>query len=579
VDEVTADDLATYVYTDSTSYETDLYNVQDHSTGEGTINHVTVYFRFANATAAAGDGITHAIAYEGDGGDGYLKTVEITTDGQITEPVIDTLEFDPVDGHTPNIIHISGNVYAIAYRGEGGSGGDGYLKTVEITTDGQITEPVIDTLEFDPVLGYDPNIIHVSGNVYAIAYQGDSDDGFLKTVEIALNGQITDTVIDSLEFDPVDGHDPNIIHVSGNVYAIAYEGSGTDGFLKTVEIATNGQITDTVIDTLEFETELCYSPNIIHVSGNVYAMTYGGPNEDGFVKTVEIATNGQITDAVIDTLEFDTDRGLEPNMLHISGSVYAIAYRGTSGSDGFVKTIEIATNGQITDTVIDSLEFDTLLGMTPNIISVSDGGDEEDYVYARAVIKTHDTVYTGDEESTTSGFVTESYQWTTNPYTSSAWTWDEIDDLQAGVDLKTADASDSAACTQVYVVVNYGYGELEGCGDVPTGNLFEITPNTCYTGDLLIEVYLTNVAALKKAYAYLNIKLYLEDSEESGLTPDYQVLSLDNGVARFNLDNYAGETKTLSVVGGSYCLISSNSAEWDEGWSITPEFYSEVTQR
>jgi len=36
-------------------------------------------------------------------------------------------------------------------------------------------------------------------------------------------------------------------------YAIAYSGDGHDGFLKTVEISTNGIITNTVIDTLEFD--------------------------------------------------------------------------------------------------------------------------------------------------------------------------------------------------------------------------------------------------------------------------------------------------------------------------------------
>ena len=40
----------------------------------------------------------------------------------------------------------------------------------------------------------------------------------------------------------------------GNVYSIAYIGSGSDGFLKTFERGTDGQITDTVIDTLEIST-------------------------------------------------------------------------------------------------------------------------------------------------------------------------------------------------------------------------------------------------------------------------------------------------------------------------------------
>lgn len=96
---------------------------------------------------------------------------------------------------------------------------------------------ITETAEFDAIKGKTPDIIHVSGDVYAIAYSGDGDDGTLKTVEIAANGQITDLPY-TLEFDPAKGKDPNIIHISGNVYAIAYSGDGDDGYVKTVRIVT-----------------------------------------------------------------------------------------------------------------------------------------------------------------------------------------------------------------------------------------------------------------------------------------------------------------------------------------------------
>jgi type II secretory pathway pseudopilin PulG len=309
------------------------------------------------------NGDVFAIAYRGTNGDGFLKTVEIATDGQITNTVIDTLEFDTSNGYEPSIIHVDGNVYAIAYSGPGS---DGYLKTIEIATDGQITNTVIDTLAFDTSDGYEPSIIHVDGNVFAIAYRGTDEDGFLKTAEIATDGQITNTVIDTLEFDTSNGYEPSIIHVDGNVYAIAYSGPGSDGYLKTIEIATDGQITNTVIDTLAFDTSDGYEPSIIHVDGNVFAIAYRGTNEDGFLKTVEIATDGQITGTVIDTLEFDTAYGYDPDIINVGGDIYAIAY---AGNKGYLTTVEVATDGQITGTVIDSSEFDNN-GNEPSIIHV-----------------------------------------------------------------------------------------------------------------------------------------------------------------------------------------------------------------
>ena len=82
------------------------------------------------------------------------------------------------------------------------------------------------------------------------------------------------------------------------------------------------------------------------------------------------------------------------------------------------------------------------------------------------------------------------------------------------------------------------------CGEVPTGDLFDITPSAAYTGDVLVDVYLTNAANLTSAYKYLNMKLYLEGSEEAGETPDYQVLSLQNGRASFCLSGLTSSSKS-----------------------------------
>ncbi len=206
-----------------------------------------------------------------------------------------------------------------------------------------------DTFKFDNVRCYEPDIIHVSGKIYAIAYRGESDDGYLKTVEIADNGDITDTVIDTLEFDTDKCYEPNIIHVSGNIYAIAYQGENDDAFLKTVQIADNGDINDTAIDNFEFDTDKGYEFNIIHVSGNIFAITYRSENNLDFLLTEEIADNGNITDTIIDNAAFEADKGYEPDIIRVSGTtVYAIAYRGPN-THGFVKTVQIVDNGDIID--------------------------------------------------------------------------------------------------------------------------------------------------------------------------------------------------------------------------------------
>lgn len=121
--------------------------------------------------------------------------------------------------------------------------------------------------------------------------------------------------------------------------------------------------------------------------------------------------------------------------------------------------------------------------------------------------------------------------------------------------------------------------ENKTCGEVPTGNLFIITPNTAYTDDLVAKVYLTNTGNLTKAYQSLNMELYLEGSVEAGEMPNYRVLSIQNGMATFKIEGDGSGNQILSVTGGDYTLTSREPQEWEVDWTVTPELYCEVTQR
>jgi hypothetical protein len=318
----------------------------------------------------AGD--VYVIAYGDWNNDGWVKTVNIDADGIIADTAIDVLEFDNRDGYTPDIIHVSGNTYAIAYRS---SGNDGFIKTVSIAASGDISNSVIDALEFDNRNCYEPRIIQVSGSVYAIAYRGSGNDGFVKTVQIAANGYISNYVIDTLEFDNRNGYEPDIIQASSNVFAIAYRGSSNDGFIKTISIAASGNIGNSIIDIYEFNPHDCYYPNIINVSGDVFAISYTGsstPNGDwwgGILTTVSIAVNGTITKSTIDEIVFDADAGDYSDMVYVDSNVYAIVYTG-GNSRGTMKTVSIAADGTITDTVTDTLVFENNSGFYPAITGI-----------------------------------------------------------------------------------------------------------------------------------------------------------------------------------------------------------------
>lgn len=318
-------------------------------------------------------GDIYAVTFADWYGSGWVATIEVNDDGMITARLLDALEFDNHRCQWSNIIHVSGDIYAIAYRGQGN---DGFVTTVSIAADGNIGRRTIDSLEFDKSNCVYPVIINVSGSTFAIAYEGSGGDGFIKTITIYTDGEIANGTIDTLEFDTRDGHEPDMIHVDGNIFAVAYKGRGSDGSIITVDIAPDGEINNRVVDTFEFNTNSCYYPAIAHVYGNVFAISYTGAspmNGDwwgGILTTVEIRPDGNIANSIIDEIVFDSSSGDYSDIILVGGGVFGIVYTGQS-SDGWLTTVMIDNDGAITEEILDTLEFDTRTGFYPAIIHIN----------------------------------------------------------------------------------------------------------------------------------------------------------------------------------------------------------------
>ncbi|MCP4704748.1 MAG: prepilin-type N-terminal cleavage/methylation domain-containing protein [candidate division Zixibacteria bacterium] len=63
--------------------------------------------------------------------------------------------------------------------------------------------------------------------------------------------------------------------------------------------------------------------------------------------------------------------------------------------------------------------------------------------------------YNGTAQGLTTSYVDYLHSWTTNPNTSSAWTWSDINNLEAGVSIKGQNSGKPAYCTQVWIMVYY----------------------------------------------------------------------------------------------------------------------------
>jgi len=113
----------------------------------------------------------------------------------------------------------------------------------------------------------------------------------------------------------------------------------------------------------------------------------------------------------------------------------------------------------------------------------------------------------------------------------------------------------------------------------PSGTLFNVAPDTNYTGDLVVRVSLVNAGALSRYYSHSNMMLEFIDSDN--LTADEQgiaqLLNLGNAVVEFTWINNTGTPPyKVELTGGSYRLHSWKSLT---GGSVQPQIWCEVIQR
>lgn len=339
---------------------------------EGDIGAVIAELEFEAGVATSPKllhvlGDIFAIAYTGPDGDGWIVTVDIDSAGSITDPVVAAFEFEAGAAYQIDFIKVTNGVFAVVYKD---AVNDGWIKTVAIDAAGVISLTGMDSFEFETGECNNPCWVKVAGNIFAIAYRNASLYGRVVSVSISDAGAIGDPVLSSLNFETVRGIDPHIIHVTGDIYAIVYQGVDDDGWIVAVDIDSSGAITDPAAAAFEFETTDVGNCRILQIAAGIYVIAFKNAASDGDLTTVSIDSAGVVGDPVLDDQEFDGVGGAEPSIIHVSGDFFAIAYRGSAGL-GQLKTWEISAAGTIAALKQDELTFDATYGAYPTILHVS----------------------------------------------------------------------------------------------------------------------------------------------------------------------------------------------------------------
>ena len=164
----------------------------------------------------------------------------------------------------------------------------------------------IASLEHDVRQGQYNSLVQVDSDTYALAYEGKDKDGFISTFTISSDGSSI-VEVDTLEHDIFNGQYNSLVQVDSDTYALAYAGTNDDGFISTFTIDSEGVITpiqiqnhantDTVDDVANVEHDMVHGQynSLVQINSNTIALAYAGTNDDGFISTFTISSSGVIT--------------------------------------------------------------------------------------------------------------------------------------------------------------------------------------------------------------------------------------------------------------------------------------------
>ncbi len=187
-------------------------------------------------------------------------------------------------------------------------------------------------LVFQPSIGLEPALAHMSGTKYLCVYRGDRDDGWAQILTVnTADWSVSATA--SLEYDTKQGITPALARIDDNYALCAYQGDRGDGFACI--------LFEKIPDTLqrsppfEFDNADCIYPALsqIDTQGNTHHFLCAYFDNTSSVRIVVLTVT--ITETVTDiasgpTTSFSCDLVCDPALAKIDDTHHLCAYRGSN---------------------------------------------------------------------------------------------------------------------------------------------------------------------------------------------------------------------------------------------------------
>ena len=241
-----------------------------------------------------------------------------------------------------SMMHIAGDVYALAYEG---ASNKATLSTIKITSAGSVTNSsFVATEEHDSNNGEHNVLIHLSGDKYVLFYKGQSNDGFAKVFKITSNGETIEQLSSALEFAPNDYWEGSAVKMTDSTLVFAWAGQSYDGFIATFKVANDGS-SITKFKSSEHDGSYGQYNSLVRADEDTYVLSYNGSSNYGRLQTFTIPPDGGSITEVANAAFADNSYSYFNNLVQVDHNTYLNAgySYNTSGSSGYYGVLETFT--------------------------------------------------------------------------------------------------------------------------------------------------------------------------------------------------------------------------------------------
>ena len=209
------------------------------------------------------------------GNNGYVRTWDISADGKtITNVKSHTIsQF----GQYPSIVKLDSDSYAVASFGQatdynGVNRQAGSITTLDIPDDGSTVTEVSEMVHAYNSTGKYNSFVDFGNNIFALAYQGQSNHGKLRTFRINPDGKLIHIVQKESVFNSTTTHN-SMVKLGSNTALIAHSDGSNQGYLQTFKIENDHPYIDAVALALNnSEIKVTFNEAVFSTNGGSGAL-------------------------------------------------------------------------------------------------------------------------------------------------------------------------------------------------------------------------------------------------------------------------------------------------------------------